>query len=192
MTAAHSAPLGVRPHAANLVLECADFGQDVRWRPGERLEQLFEEQCDRMREAGLADHLAVDAGAEALTYQRLDARANMLARYLRDIGVGPGDRVALLVDRAVLTYVGILAVLKAGAAYVPLDAAFPSDRLSYIVADAEVGVVLSLEHLRSQLCEVGAQVVCLDAVTSEIDAASCSASLRVVSEAGSSVAPPYC
>ncbi|TQM44563.1 Pls/PosA family non-ribosomal peptide synthetase [Pseudonocardia cypriaca] len=164
MRTGHQAP------AADLVLENTEFGQDIRWRPGERLEQLFEEQCDRMREAGLAHHLAVDAEDEVLTYQQLDGRANRLARYLLDLGVGPGGRVALLVDRAVQAYVGMLAVLKAGAAYVPLDAGFPPDRLSYIVADAGVGVVLSVEHLRPHLGAVGVEVVCLDAVASEIEA----------------------
>jgi amino acid adenylation domain-containing protein len=163
MRTGHQAP-------ADLVLENTEFAQDIRWRPGERLEQLFEEQCDRMREAGLAHHLAVDAEDEVLTYQQLDGRANRLARYLLDLGVGPGGRVALLVDRAVQAYVGMLAVLKAGAAYVPLDAGFPPDRLSYIVADAGVGVVLSVEHLRPHLGAVGVEVVCLDAVASEIEA----------------------
>ncbi|GAA0932463.1 Pls/PosA family non-ribosomal peptide synthetase [Pseudonocardia zijingensis] len=165
MTAGYQA----RPHAANLALGGTGPGQDVRWRPGERLEQLFEQQRDRMRDAGLAHHLAVDAVDEALTYQELDARANRLARYLLHLGVGRGDRVALLVDRAVPAYTGMLAVLKAGAAYVPLDPGFPPDRISYIVADAGVGVVLTVERLREQVSDVGARVVCVDSVSTEIE-----------------------
>src|SRR5580658_2515986 len=137
------------------VLTCAGYDNAIRWRPGERLEQLFEQRCDALRQHGRADHLAVDGPDATLSYAELDGRANQLARYLvvRQ-GVRPGDRVGLLFDRAGDTYVGMLAVLKLHAAYVPLDAAFPPDRLSYIVSDARVRVVLSRSHLNERLAEL--------------------------------------
>ncbi len=75
----------------------------------------------------------VDAPGAALTYAEVDARANQLARHLLVRGIGSGDRVALLFDDPVQAYVAMLAVLKAGAAYVPLDPGFPADRIAYIV-----------------------------------------------------------
>jgi non-ribosomal peptide synthetase-like protein len=97
------------------------------------------------------EQLAVDAGDTVLTYHQLDARANQLARHLLARGARPGDRIGLLFDQAVHSYIGMLAVLKINAAYVALDVGFPPDRLSYIVGDAGVGMVLSLSHLRDRL-----------------------------------------
>ena len=91
-------------------------GHHLRWRPGERLEQLFEQVCDRLRADGATDRLCVDAPGAALTYGEVDARANRLARYLLSRGIGPGHRVALLFDDPAQAYVALLAVLKAGAA----------------------------------------------------------------------------
>jgi non-ribosomal peptide synthetase-like protein len=162
-----SAPPAVR--SQNLIL-AGSLACDIRWRPGERLEQLFEAQCARMRADGRADRLAVDAIGESLTYPELDARANQLARYLLARGIGPGGRVALLFDDAVHAYVGMLAVLKAGAAYVPLDPGFPADRVAYIVDDAGVGAVLSLQHLRRDHGEGDVPFVCLDEAADEIAA----------------------
>ncbi|WP_312859477.1 Pls/PosA family non-ribosomal peptide synthetase [Pseudonocardia xinjiangensis] len=144
--------------------------QDIRWRPGERLEHLFQDRCDRLSADGHADHLAVDAMEETLTYRQLDGRANQLARYLLSRGVGSGHRVALLFDRAVPAYVAVLGVLKSGAAYVPLDVAFPRDRLSYILADAGVSTVLTFEHLRPHVEDTTAELVCVDASAPDIDA----------------------
>ncbi|GDY51696.1 hypothetical protein SVIO_023190 [Streptomyces violaceusniger] len=74
---------------ADGLLGCAGWDGSVRWRDGERLEQLFEERCDRMRARGTGDRLAVDAADVALTYPQLDARANQLARFLMAEGYGP-------------------------------------------------------------------------------------------------------
>ena len=150
--------------SAAQVLVCPGKDHHARWQAGERLGHLFEAKCDQMREAGLADHLAVDTGDVGLTYGQLDARANQLARFLLAQGVRPGDRVALLFDQAVHAYVGMLAVIKVHAAYVPLDVGFPPDRLAYIVQDADVRIVLSLSHLRGRLESPIAKLLCVDEV----------------------------
>ncbi|NMH95296.1 amino acid adenylation domain-containing protein, partial [Pseudonocardia bannensis] len=133
------------------VLVAAGSAQGSRSRRGERLHHVFEEQVDWMRSYGRAGHLAVDAGEVTLTYLELDARANQLARYLLAHGARPGDRIALLFDQAVHSYIGMLAVLKINAAYVPLDVGFPPDRIAYIVDDAGVRLVLSLTHVRDRV-----------------------------------------
>ncbi|MGY1761283.1 Pls/PosA family non-ribosomal peptide synthetase [Geodermatophilus sp. SYSU D00779] len=133
-----------------------------RWRPGERLEQVFERRVDALAAAGRSDQLAVDAGDQRLTYAELDVRANRLAHLLRRRGVAPGSRVALLCDEPVATYTALLAVLKAGAAYVPLDLAFPANRISYIVEDAGVGLVVTTAGARGRLDGLPVPVLCLD------------------------------
>jgi amino acid adenylation domain-containing protein len=145
-------------HSPGLILADAGFDQDVRWSPGERLEDLFAQRC-----AQTPDQLAVDAPGTTVTFAELDGRANQLARHLIEVGIPHGGRVALLFDDAAQAYIAMLAVLKAGAAYVPLDPGFPADRMAYIAADAEVSVVLSLSHLRGLLAGVGVPVVCVDA-----------------------------
>jgi amino acid adenylation domain-containing protein len=136
-----------RARLGGRVLTSAGHQEDIRWRDADRLEELYEERCDWLRQHGAADRLAADAGDVRLTYAELDGRANQLARFLVRQGVRPGDRVGLLFDAAVDSYIGMLAVLKAHAAYVPLDAAFPADRLSFITADADVRLVLSNSRL---------------------------------------------
>jgi non-ribosomal peptide synthetase-like protein len=148
--------------AEGRILTCGGFDQRIRWRSGERLEQLFEERCDRMSEDGVIDRIAVDAGAVRLTFGELDERANQLGRHLLARGVLPGDRIGLLFDQAVHTYVAMLAVLKINAAYVPLDAGFPDDRLAYIVRDAGIRLVVSLSLLRNRFESERVDVVCVD------------------------------
>ncbi|WP_459385164.1 Pls/PosA family non-ribosomal peptide synthetase [Arthrobacter humicola] len=152
------------------VLTSAAPDQAARWQRGERLDRLFEDSCDRLREQGRGDQVAVDAGDVVLTYTELDERANQLARHLLVCGARPGDRIALLFDQPWRAYVAMLAVLKIHAAYVPLDPGFPPDRLQYIVEDANVAMVLSLSHLRDLLPEVAAVTVCVDDVQAQIDA----------------------
>ena len=110
---------------AKNILFCEDFDNSIRWTGNERLEQLFERRCDQLP----SEKLAVITEDVALTFQDLDRRANQTARYLRDQGLKAGDRIGLLFDKSIHSYVGLLAVLKMGAAYVPLDASFPSDRI---------------------------------------------------------------
>ncbi|PVZ57449.1 Pls/PosA family non-ribosomal peptide synthetase [Arthrobacter sp. H-02-3] len=152
------------------ILTSAAPDQTARWQRGERLDQLFEDRCDRLREQGLEDQVAVDSGDIVLTYLQLDERANQLARHLLVCGARPGDRIALLFDQPWRAYVAMLAVLKIHAAYVPLDAGFPPDRLQYIVEDANVAMILSLSHLKDLMPEVAAVTVCLDDVQAQVDA----------------------
>ncbi|MEX5300011.1 amino acid adenylation domain-containing protein [Kocuria sp. CPCC 205292] len=144
-------------------------GEHILGRQGNRLEQLFEAVCDRSRADGRESVLAVDADETRLSYSELDARANRLARHLLEAGAGPGDRIALLFDHAVPAYVAMLAVLKIHAAYVPLDPGFPSDRMAYIIEDADVSRVLSLASLEAIMPEVSAPVLCIDREQEEID-----------------------
>jgi len=132
----------------------AEQAQSRRTRRGERLDLVFEERCDWIREYGRPGQLAVDSHDLRLTYDELDARTNQLARYLRLCGASAGDRIALLFDRPIDAYLGMLAVLKIGAAYVPLDVGSPAERLAYIVADAEVTIVLTRSDLRERVKDI--------------------------------------
>ncbi|MEH1098496.1 non-ribosomal peptide synthetase [Micromonospora sp. CPCC 205561] len=93
--------------------------------------------------AGTPDAVAVTMGDAHLTYRQLDRRADGLARRLRDLGVGPGRIVGLHADRSPELIVGLLAVLKSGGAYLPLDPALPDDRLRFMVDDAAASIVLT-------------------------------------------------
>jgi non-ribosomal peptide synthetase-like protein len=161
---------GSRSCLGGWVLTSAGYDDSIRWRPGDRLERLFERRCDWMRQGGRGRHLAVDAVDGTLSYAGLDARANQLARFLVAQGVRPGDRVGLLSDQAVDGYLGMLAVLKARAAYVPLDTGFPPDRLSYIVSDAGVRTVLSRSYLAERAGPLAgtARLLYLDEVIEQI------------------------
>ncbi|HEX3963666.1 MAG TPA: Pls/PosA family non-ribosomal peptide synthetase [Trebonia sp.] len=151
------------------VLVSAD-PEGIRWRPGERLEDLFEERCDQLRRACRDNDLIVDGPGGRMSYCELDAKANQLARFLvARQGVRPGDRVALLFDEAVDGYLGMLAVLKAHAAYVPLDPGFPPDRLAYIASDSGARTVLSHSRL-ARLVPDGTRAVFLDEAAAQVAA----------------------
>ncbi|WP_217212442.1 non-ribosomal peptide synthetase [Streptomyces sp. AC550_RSS872] len=89
-------------------------------------------------------HPALEFGEQVLSYAELDARANRLAHELAARGTGPGDLVALLLPRSPEMVVALLAVLKAGAAYLPIDAAYPQDRIAYMLADARPALALTM------------------------------------------------
>ncbi|WP_052689942.1 non-ribosomal peptide synthetase, partial [Xanthomonas sp. GPE 39] len=100
--------------------------------------ELFEAQVAHDPSA-----IAVVQGEVALTYGELNARANRLAHYLRELGVRPDDRVAICVQRSVEMVIAVVAVLKAGGAYVPLDPAYPPERLAYMQSDCGAVVMLT-------------------------------------------------
>ena len=153
---------------SDLVLVDQNEAQGWRVRQDERLDHLFEQRCDWIREYGRSGQLAVDADDVQLTYGQLDDKANQLARYLRLRGVRGGDRIALLFDRAAPSYIAMLAVLKVGATYVPLDTSLPTGRLTYIVEDAQVHTVLSMSHVAGLVEQIdlltasGAELVYVD------------------------------
>jgi len=107
------------------------------------LSQLFSEQA-RVNSA----KTALIAGEEKFSYQELDHRANQLASFLLSQGAGPEALVGVLLDRKPQMLIALLAVLKAGAAYVPLDPAYPAERIGYIVEDAEISILLSSKRLQ--------------------------------------------
>ncbi|MEH2284139.1 MAG: amino acid adenylation domain-containing protein [Nostoc sp.] len=121
------------------------------------IHQLFEEQVERTPDA-----VAVVFENQQLTYHELNCRANQLAHYLQSLGVGADVLVGICVERSLEMLVGLLGILKAGGAYVPLDPEYPQDRLSFILEDAQVSVLLTQQHLVEKLPECQAQLVSLD------------------------------
>ncbi|MGZ4122551.1 MAG: amino acid adenylation domain-containing protein, partial [Tumebacillaceae bacterium] len=106
------------------------------------IHQLFEQEADKH-----PDHAAVVFKDQTLTYGELNAKANRLARYLRDKGVVPEQMVGLMVNRSAEMIIAILAVLKAGGAYLPIDPDYPSERILYMLEDCEVKFLLTQQAL---------------------------------------------
>ncbi|ODH00205.1 non-ribosomal peptide synthetase [Nostoc sp. KVJ20] len=121
------------------------------------IHQLFEEQVERTPDA-----VAVVFENQQLTYHELNCRANQLAHYLRSLGVSTDVLVGICVERSLEMVIGLLGILKAGGAYLPLDPEYPQDRLSFMLEDAQVSVLLSQQQLVEKLPEHQARVVCLD------------------------------
>ncbi len=120
--------------------------------------ELFEAQVERT-----PDDAAASFGNKQLTYRELNAKANRIARYLRAQGVGPEKRVAICMKRSLEMICAVVGVLKTGGAYVALDAAYPRERLAYMLEDADVFLVLTQKTLASSLPQYHATVVCIDA-----------------------------
>ena len=141
--------------------------------PQERcLHEWFAEQVART-----PDTVAVVDAEQSLTYAVLNARANQLAHYLQSLQVGPETLVGVCLDRSAALVVTLLGILKAGAAYLPLDPAYPADRLAFMIADAQVPVVITQDRFCTFLAElVGSsaptapmpRVLCVDSGWEEI------------------------
>ncbi len=109
------------------------------------IHQLVEEQAARTPGA-----VALVFEGQRLTYAELNVRANQLAHHLQSLGVGPETLVALCLDRSLDLVVAILGVLKAGGAYLPLDLAYPPERLAFMLEDAQVSVLLTTQEQRTK------------------------------------------
>ncbi|MFH9426642.1 AMP-binding protein, partial [Streptomyces sp. NPDC017529] len=116
--------------------------------------ELFEEQVARTPDA-----VAVEFEGEALTYGELNARAGSLARLLADRGLGPGDFAGVMLPRSADLVVALLAVLKTGAAYLPIDPAYPADRIASMFEDAEPALTVTVEELAERLPDGAGRVL---------------------------------
>jgi amino acid adenylation domain-containing protein len=121
------------------------------------IHELFEAQAARTPGA-----VAVVFEEESLTYAELDARANRLAHHLAGLGAGPEARVGICVDRSAEMVVAMLAVLKSGAAYLPLDPSYPAGRLAYMLKDSGAPLLVTQGSLRGLLPTDGVRIVSVD------------------------------
>ncbi|MCI0365159.1 MAG: AMP-binding protein, partial [Phycisphaerales bacterium] len=124
--------------------------------------QLFEAQAAIGLDRVAIEFHSIGARETQLSYRELNRRANQLAHYLIGLGVGPDVVVGICVERSLEMIVGLLGILKAGGAYVPLEPGYPSERLSFMLSDAALPVIVTQQKLVSRLPANGAKLVWLD------------------------------
>jgi len=130
----------------------------VRELPPVTIPRLFEQQAARTPDA-----TAIVVGERSLTYRELNARANAFALELQQHGARPGELVGIYTDRGPEMVVALLGVLKAGAAYLPLDPTYPKERLAFMLADTGARLVVTQEQLRSEVPSTDVELVIVDA-----------------------------
>ncbi len=121
------------------------------------LHELFTAQVEKTPDAN-----ALKFADQELTYHQLNCRANQLAHYLQSLGIATEDLVGICVERSLEMVVGLLGILKAGAAYVPIDPGYPQERLAYMLEDSQVSVLLTQSHLVDNLPTRPTHTICLD------------------------------
>jgi len=150
-----SLPLITASERQQLLVEWNDTAIDY---PREQcFHQLFAQQVERM-----PDSIAVVFEDQQLTYAELNARTNQLAHHLQTLGVGPDVLVAICVERSLEMVIGLLGILNAGGAYLPLDLTYPKERLAFMLEDARAPVLLTQQRFVGSLPESKAHVICLD------------------------------
>jgi amino acid adenylation domain-containing protein len=122
------------------------------------IHHLFEVQVEKTPDA-----IALIFANQELTYQELNNRVNQLAHYLQNLGVKPDTFVGICMERSIEMVVGILAIMKAGGAYLPLDSTYPQERLAFMLEDAQLPLLLVQPHLVDELPAHQAKVVTVDA-----------------------------
>lgn len=148
-------PLLTEAERHKILLEWNDTTVD--YQKEQCVHKLFEAQVEQTPSA-----IAVVFEDQQLTYQELNARANQLAYFLKKQGVGPEVLVGICLERSLEVVLGLLGILKAGGAYVFLDPRYPKERLTFILEDTNVSVLLTQHALVASLPEHKASVVCLD------------------------------
>ncbi|WP_292768135.1 non-ribosomal peptide synthetase [Nostoc sp. NOS(2021)] len=114
------------------------------------------------------DAIAIQQEGQQLTYRELSDRANQIAHYLQSLGVKPETLVGICVDRSLEMIVGLLGILKAGGAYIPLDPAYPKERLADILEDTKLSILLTQERFQAKLPDYAGKTICLDRDWSQI------------------------
>jgi amino acid adenylation domain-containing protein len=135
----------------------ASWNDNARPVPAACLHALFEAQARRTPGA-----VAIVSGKQSFTYAGLDEQASRIAAWLREAGVGPGMLIALCLERSVAAVAAMLGILKAGAAYMPLDPLLPSARLSYFLDEAAADILLTATGLRAVIPDTSARVLLLE------------------------------
>ncbi|MDJ0728709.1 MAG: amino acid adenylation domain-containing protein [Crocosphaera sp.] len=131
---------------AALILEENQNDAQIKTINYQCVHHLFEKQVNQTPEA-----VAIVYKNEQLTYQELNQKANQLAHYLQSLGIKLEEKIGVCIERSPLMVIAILAILKAGGTYVPLDPAYPSERLAFMLEDVECSLLLSQNHLLEQL-----------------------------------------
>jgi amino acid adenylation domain-containing protein len=147
-------PLLTASERHTLLVEWNDTQVDY---PQKCIHQLFEQQVEKTPDA-----VALIFDNQQLTYAELNNRANKLAHHLQKLGVQPDVLMGICMERSLEMVVALLGILKAGGAYVPLDPTYPKERLAFMLADAQVSLLLTQQHLVNQLSQHQAKVICLD------------------------------
>jgi len=120
-----------------------EFNNTYQYYPKDKIiQQIFEEQVEKT-----PDKTALVYKDKKLTYRELNQKANQLAGIIRNKGVKPDDIVGILADRSLEMIIGVMAILKSGAAYMPIDSEYPLDRIKFMVEDSNTKILLSQKHL---------------------------------------------
>jgi amino acid adenylation domain-containing protein len=121
------------------------------------IHHLFERQA-----AKTPDTVALVFENSSITYRELNERANCLAHYLKARGVGPEILVGICMERSIDMIVSLLGILKAGGAYIPLDPAYPKDRLAYMIEDSQMAMLVTQSSIKEMTSEYGVKSICVD------------------------------
>src|SRR6185436_4494864 len=150
----------------------------TEWPSIECVHEMFEQQAERTPDA-----VALFFEQSSLSYRELNMRSNRLAHYLGSLGVAPGALIGISMKRSLDMIIALFAILKAGAAYVPLDPAYPKERLAEMLNDARVSLLITEQGVLENLPEAGAPMVIVDSERNRVDSHSADNPRRAVSPA---------